>query len=117
MKDKFFEQTSHNKCHYYHNSPSCSCIKLQGDTVAFTSHFPSVDELKNVNLIPCTCVDHPLVWDIEVMGASGSAYIVNSSFKEIKCSCIDFKTKKNICKHIQYLFFKVLDQKVDMNQN
>jgi len=52
-----------------------------------------------------------LSYMFEVQGTTGSTYNVEIS-NCIKCSCIDFKIRKKICKHIIFIVCKVYKLKI-----
>jgi hypothetical protein len=51
-----------------------------------------------------------LDWIFDVQGSTGKNYKINICKNESKCTCIDFKLRKNTCKHIMFISTRVLKQ-------
>lgn len=52
----------------------------------------------------------PLNWLFEVQGSTGKNYNINMDENMSTCTCIDFKLRKNTCKHIMFISTRVLKQ-------
>ena len=47
-------------------------------------------------------------WRFEVIGASGSTYFVELNSTQVTCTCPDYTTREQRCKHIYFILLKVL---------
>lgn len=47
-------------------------------------------------------------WIFEILGSTSSHYIIEINEKHTKCSCMDYKLRKMACKHIYFIFGKIL---------
>jgi hypothetical protein len=51
-----------------------------------------------------------LNWVFDVQGSTGKNYKINIQENKSTCTCIDFKLRKNTCKHIMFISTRVLKQ-------
>eukprot|EP00801_Mesodinium_rubrum_P007213 Mrub_07223.p1 GENE.Mrub_07223~~Mrub_07223.p1 ORF type:complete len:291 (+),score=35.17 Mrub_07223:74-874(+) len=101
----------------YHNKTSCNqCSDDSLTEIVKNQNSAQLQSLNQLNLVPCKdCATVVIDWLLEIHGSTGNTYKIKANMNKITCTCIDFNRTKNCCKHILYVFFKVLDNMVDLN--
>ena len=53
------------------------------------------------------------IWSLTVKGQSKSVYKIILSNEKVKCKCMDFNIRKNVCKHMYFILGRILkDSKI-----
>lgn len=61
--------------------------------------------------------NHNNKWELTVKGSSNKVYKILLSKEKINCKCMDFTIRKKICKHLYFIFVKVLNSTFAINDN
>ena len=48
------------------------------------------------------------VWNLTIKGQSKSVYKIILSNENVKCKCMDFNIRKNVCKHMYFILGRIL---------
>jgi hypothetical protein len=49
-------------------------------------------------------------WNLTVKGSSKSVYKIIMSENKVKCKCMDFNIRKNVCKHMYFILGRILKE-------
>ena len=53
------------------------------------------------------------IWNLTIKGQSKSIYKIKLSSENVKCKCMDFNIRKNVCKHMYFILGRILkDSKI-----
>ncbi len=48
------------------------------------------------------------IWNLTIKGQSNSVYKIILSGEKVKCKCMDFNIRKNVCKHMYFILGRIL---------